>query len=880
MSKWTFERTLNGTWLKNSAQTQNVRMCEACIGRTKPNGGSSRCERCNQLLSMIPASTNCDCPPSQKSGGLCFASQSDLPVDTVSLYAIKASDDTQTVESAYFQRNIRAAVAMCEERFSNRTACELLGNLCSLIYGNMDNFGKAGGDACSQYERLRASVGGGRNDWPANMPWLYYQEQDAGQVLTETKITTKFTFNGPAETSNLNFRLAQYSLNGTFLGFTPATGGKLQLCKGSFSEMDSAYQFGTSYSKTCSLSIDELWDRPESDLIFYDMYLEFLTGTIKQLYGVPLKVQNLRGRSNTFINQGTDRRQWQLTRRFFLVDNVSTKTKSTGTNPNSAADSRSKLLRYAKNINMYVQLQDGSKDGQIFPPYIQIEYGELKSNQYGTGATVQASFNVIYISSQTQFNYDLSVAMGVLCSLAAVYAAMRTWGWSRRAGKIAVDFVSIVKVVAYACGAIANIFLIVTFGAAFWFIIFYKRQNVVFLFIPTVVQELPFVVYLSVGFGLKCLEMIHLFASQCTIDIFFIDWERPKGRVVTMGEGEEKTKENPVSIWRTYFIANEWNEIQTHRKIRPIFQLMAVIFFLKVVGFEYLASADPQSLFYIPTDGYRAPDSRIFRYAIATCIFFVVALCQYLFFTFFYERFIEDKVQNYVDLCSMSNVSVFIMANAQFGYYIHGRSVHGLADTGLKEMHDALHREEQDLVGHRGLVPNTDQQTFQMALPRKLRVQYDRVLMPLTERGSGQANRMERGQGGNAALVKSLQAYNLVTKFLSAFIDHALKDLDYIVKDKLLLESILDLEFEEVTEKGAFYNDDGHSFDHVLFYGNESTLLTFDIFLFCVVDLISQNFILAAIITYLIDQLLVLVRDSLGKKNLARKTLVDERFLI
>ena len=60
----------------------------------------------------------------------------------------------------------------------------------------------------------------------------------------------------------------------------------------------------------------------------------------------------------------------------------------------------------------------------------------------------------------------------------------------------------------------------------------------------------------------------------------------------------------------------------------------------------------------------------------------------------FYERFVEDKVRQYVDLCSMSNISVFILENAQFGYYIHGRSVHGRADTGMKEMHENLKREE------------------------------------------------------------------------------------------------------------------------------------------------------------------------------------------
>lgn len=45
--------------------------------------------------------------------------------------------------------------------------------------------------------------------------------------------------------------------------------------------------------------------------------------------------------------------------------------------------------------------------------------------------------------------------------------------------------------------------------------------------------------------------------------------------------------------------------------------------------------------------------------------------------------------------------------------------------------------------------------------------------------------------------------------------------------------------------------DEAHSFSDVLFYGNEATLLIFDTLFFCVVDLGSQSFVLAAILTYL-----------------------------
>lgn len=58
--------------------------------------------------------------------------------------------------------------------------------------------------------------------------------------------------------------------------------------------------------------------------------------------------------------------------------------------------------------------------------------------------------------------------------------------------------------------------------------------------------------------------------------------------------------------------------------------------------------------------------------------------------------------------------------------------------------------------------------------------------------------------------------------------------------------------------------DENPSFSDVLFYGHESTLLIFDTLFFCIVDLMSQNFVLAAIITYLQQEVSPLF-DKTGK---------------
>lgn len=73
---------------------------------------------------------------------------------------------------------------------------------------------------------------------------------------------------------------------------------------------------------------------------------------------------------------------------------------------------------------------------------------------------------------------------------------------------------------------------------------------------------------------------------------------------------------------------------------------------------------------------------------------FSTAVVLWGFHLLIYEKFFEDKLRNYVDLCSVANVSVFVMAHKQFGYYIHGQSVHGTADVGLKSMYKQLEKEK------------------------------------------------------------------------------------------------------------------------------------------------------------------------------------------
>lgn len=83
------------------------------------------------------------------------------------------------------------------------------------------------------------------------------------------------------------------------------------------------------------------------------------------------------------------------------------------------------------------------------------------------------------------------------------------------------------KFLIYFCSNIANALFGCVLVLSVYVFIVYKSQIVVRILLPLREQEmLEIFVYISVA--LKLIKVIHLIWNQTNIDIFFIDWERPK----------------------------------------------------------------------------------------------------------------------------------------------------------------------------------------------------------------------------------------------------------------------------------------------------------------------------------------------------------------
>ncbi|XP_045416724.1 meckelin [Lemur catta] len=859
------ERNVSGMLLSEAT-------CELCDEKedsfTVPNALGNRCIRCEPTF--INTSKSCACSePNILTGGLCFSNTGNFPPCRIS--TTRYGELGMSLTSEWFAKYLQSSAVACR-MYANLTSCQVLGNMCVM---NMNSYDSATCDACRLFQFIFENTASlspvhSISFWRQNLPWLFYGDQLglAPQILTTTPLPTNFSFKGENQNTKLKFVAASYDIRGNFLKWQTLEGGILQLCPDTETRLNAAYSFGTTYQQNCEISISKiLTDFPTP--IFYDVYLEYTDENQHQyIWAVPVLNLNLQ-HNKRFVNQDSSSGMWLLTRRIFLVDAVSGRENDLGSQP--------KVIRIATQISLSINLVPNTKNGNIYPPLITIAYRDIDIKD-PKSQSVEVSFSVKYEMNQGEAHVQTDIALGVLGGLAVLAALLKTAAWKRRIGSPMIDLQTVMKFLVYYAGDLANVFFIITVGTGLYWLIFFKAQTSVSVLLPMTVQEERFVTYVGCAFALKALQFLHKLVSQTTIDIFFIDWERPKGKVLKAveGEGGVRSATVPVSIWRTYFVANEWNEIQTVRKINSLFQVLTVLFFLEVVGFKNLALMDLSSSLSRSPRSYIAPDSRILRYAVSAALWLVIGIIQIVFFAVFYERFIEDKIRQFVDLCTMSNISVFLLSHRCFGYYIHGRSVHGHSDTNMEEMNMNLKREAENLCSQRGLVPNTDGQTFQIAISSQMRQHYDRIHETLM-RKNGPARLLTSSA---STFEHSIRAYHTMNKFLGSFIDHVHKEMDYFIKDKLLLERILGMEFMEPMEKSIFYNDESYSFSSVLYYGNEATLLIFDLLFFCVVDLACQNFVLAAFLTYLQQEIFRFIRNTAGQKNLASKTLVDQRFLI
>jgi meckelin len=425
-------------------------------------------------------------------------------------------------------------------------------------------------------------------------------------------------------------------------------------------------------------------------------------------------------------------------------------------------------------------------------------------------------------------------------------------------------------------------------------------------------------------------------------DIFFIDWEKPRGQLFRSGPGAEATpveaarpgtsgaaagghRLTPVSVWRTIFAANEWCELSSSRRTNPALTLVILLLIVEGGGLKYLATPQPDVRDLSP-----GPINPALNFANTIWWFAVITACQLAFAFFIGERYLyENPTTRFLDLCTVMKVSLLLMDQKYRGFYLHANAPHEHADGDMAEVAGHLYEEAAALRVGRGLpgCPDPLCQTFEVHVPALWRENYDRVFRRLLDSESAVVEAMGMKGGGLpsyapsgsapsdpalgapgplGALARSRErtrrlaaAQTALSTFLRGFVEETDPDFKRSWRTRTLLQAAFDFPEdlvsdgsgaqERVTMGGTvpglggsvhMYTDPSFKFERLVFRGIELDLALWDALLYCIVDWsLGCSPTAAALTTYVCTSALQWARRWLGQRAVAYKTLVDPRFL-
>jgi len=891
--------------------------------------------------------------------------------------------------------------------------CHALANLCALSLFDPST------PACALFQLIAGARDGanvGWQGWATSVPLLYYA--DPAAALGSTALAQEMSFNDAvraASEDTIRVVLARYSLNGTFLGLVPLR-QQLAYCgrsapaavtlsgqsatTTSVSEYDdpewTRFGYGLTMSVGCNLAGLLRDGDGVNATVFYEPYFVDVARSLAlaqgvtdgsglrttaspltaapplALYPMPVRVVNYRTASGATPNEdayapGAETGNDVLTRRFLLFDRVS------GLTQEGAAAGTPAVLRYARRIVLSMRAQSTSR-AKLLAPVLTVEYRERRADDVTAGTDGlgrdAVEFRVLYEAEQSQYWTAATVLFAIGQTVAVGFAALRIFNWSRRSVRTpeeaAVSLYTVGRFLVYLAHGYAHAtFWVLVVLCSYW-LVFFKLQARVFALLPEDEPEPTSDDYTALG-ALMCTALAgqalrcgELLLEQCSVDVFFVDWEKQRGGFLRgaadaeagaaagreekrrggagaggaagVGGGPGEAAEGaasaageaaaqagggegkfpPVSVWRTLFMANEWSELATVRRISvPLtFSLLAVV----------LVSADQQ---WVATPRPTADDlapgelNRALQFAVAVFWFLVLVLIQLVWVWAIAERFIEPSAtMQFVDLCTVAKISVVILDERYHGYYLHCDAPYDFADADMSQLVLSLSDEAGTVRAGRGLIgapPDSgDAQAFELFLPQVWRRTFDSYYRRLEEalatrqRQAGGRAASATGptsQSTSTALRSSVDRESAkikhataaaIARFIKGFVvkDQRAAGLTRVFRERSFLQRFFhtppDIEANQETgvrrsaDSGVsvFMLDRELRVEGLIFRGVEWDLLLLALLVFSVTNFFAADPVLSAFVAVLVDRAVVEVRQHFGRANLANKTLVDERFLI
>ncbi|XP_071571713.1 meckelin [Temnothorax nylanderi] len=901
------DRNINGALL-------DAVLCVTCIQGTYPSPDCSKCLPCDGREHS--GHVNCVCPSAthvRRLRNYCLHKDdvADWP-DIRSTYLMKFRSGN--VDSYYLRKELQIAVHLCKRK--DRMACEHLSNICALtLYSD--------GIACMLFMHT-----------PMAPVWLFYNKQDTAAVMNNTRISERYSLRKGDNNTVLDFTIARFALNGKFLSIgRPTLPCQLlrnvrfgvnfsKRCKTTAAELFNAqvellspYLTFREDNKSFIYALPVIVKSPDQNIkeVSHQQLVRkfFLVDNISGFKALPvfmnsgfMKASELSAlrymKSLTiFVNVQNGQDHGKIFAPILIVEYDELTYQDFLDNSDITIDYKIVFVLKDNDIDYNVQITIGVFTGiaLIFSSVKAWSY--YKRNHNGNLSVVVLLWFLIYAMGA------IGNAITFVCISTCMYLFIFYKGQTVPYVLLP-DEDSEEKIRTYITVAFS-------FKIAEMIGFVYQHWSLSVFFIdweqPRTIHDQP--KYDSPHTSLRKLYSNRFpkgegKSSRITSDVIASKRKRRSHRTNRNTSPSELSKSSsiekytpdfssvcsiarsplqeatersshdfPISVWRTYFIANEWCKLQTRRRINIALQSIYTLCILQIFDLESWMLAIPES-----TAADRSPKSEnnfTLQYAICTFVYISVYLMQWLVRFTFYERYIRNRLQKFVDLCSIANISVFILAHNYYGFYIHGRSVHGFADTDLPTLINDLKKEEDDLCAHRGLVPGTTDQTFILSLTQSFKSLYDELMR---QKNNGNVGVLKGSDTPSRNWKQLFETRSKIKLFLMQFLDHCSDDEDYIIKEQHILEKLWDVFFVDATDKSVFYIDNNYSFNKVVLHGNEWLLATFEITVFAFFLALYNSYIFACIATVIISQLFLIIIKCNVRRNLCNKSLLDKRFLM
>lgn len=582
------------------------------------------------------------------------------------------------------QPSLTALMFLCHD-MRIRKECNYLANLCVLSDFNMDKNSPCGLFFKSQ---INDFVGGDTEQ--KIRPYLFYKKGRSTTDELGKTVDVQYKLRGQQEEQRfLNFTVLKFNLDGELQKFQDTTLQFLNLCARKFD--NKRIEFAVSLRETCFVKLSQIAKYHQSSSGFYSVFLRYKYNKVNLLKAVPILVRS--ENRNNFERP----ERWQLVTRFFIADFISGAKSNYMPSPYSQDPPGSKfeVVRILKSTHLRIQTTTGNK---IKTPLLVLEYGRYNLSEMRVVQDLQIGFKFeVTFEKGVDFDSFFEIMLPIFLILGFIIAIIDTISFKVRECKQFYDLHLFGKFLIFYLSKVSSTLFLVAVIVSIYIHFVYKTQNELKVILPNPVEEVV-THFLLIGFCLKTVKMVDHFYTVANIDIFFVDWERPKLNDNTclksnhletpssMGSRQTNFETNNVSAWRNYFIANEWQELTTKRKVSIFVHLLTMLILFFCVGMENFSSGLFYFHFKTANSDLKPKEMIILRISTGILVYLTSYFAQRFFNLVFWERYIKNPVQDFIDVCSIANVSVFILSLKSFGYYIHGRSPHGFSDTDMCSM--------------------------------------------------------------------------------------------------------------------------------------------------------------------------------------------------